>query len=310
MVTEQDVTEVDTGLVSPYKITKSVLGTTTKLLSKQFICSIDALDAVMEQMVDKLKYINPTSVGFRYLASYTDRTHFENENLDIFRSNIKNSSKKTEKLILNWEVSHEIDGKVHDLSIIIRLSNPINPLMYLQAAFSKSPGDADNLELDGGLVSISVNGASQTFTEEIFELVARWVDSCPKPYNTNVFVNWMKKVKSLLLELNYWFLLISYIIVSFIYIKGLSIESSLPVIFLLLCGFTLFTKFVNVLNSNISEWFDKSDLFSIFDLTNGDSNQQTKFIGMSKVSVKKIVASLALSLCVNLAAGYIVYLTI
>jgi hypothetical protein len=291
---------------SPYKITKSILGTTTKVMSDKFVCSSRELNILFDQFRDKVGYFNPTSVGFQYLVSFTDRTHFENNDISVLEKNLASTGKSTDKLILNWVVAHEHDGDENELSITVRISNPINPLIMLQAALSKSPGDIDSLEMEAGSVSVSVNGATQTASEEIFELVGRWIDCCPQPQSITKINTFISKHREKVHAINSWGMPIIYSMASFLFIQKQVPEDAISYVFLLLCGFMLLRTCASKINGMISEWCHMSRMFSLFMLTGGDKNQQTKFSAKATNSTIKLVSSVSVSFLVSIAAGIFV----
>lgn len=90
------------------------------------------------------------------------------------------------------------------MSVTVRISNPLNPFVMLQAAMSKDHSEADNLEFDGGAVSISIHGATQTTAEEIFSIVSRWADCCPQPASITGLNNFIYEHESKISFVNFW----------------------------------------------------------------------------------------------------------
>lgn len=291
---------------SPYRVTKSFLGTNTKIMSDKFLCSQKEIFGLCESFQEKLSYFKPSKIGFQYLVSFTDNTHFENSNLNRLDGRLSSSGKRTNKLILNWVVVHEFEGEENELSITIRISNPINPLVMLQAALSQSPGDIDNIEMEAGSVSVSVNGATQSVSEEIFELVARWIKGCRKPYSITRINSTISKHRYKIFWLNNWLFPIVYAFGCFFYIKDMEPQVSNSYLFIFLCGFIILKSLSNSVNRNIERWCHTSRMFSLFDMTGGDSNQQTEYAAKSKNSTIKLIGSTFLSLILNLISGYVV----
>lgn len=91
------------------------------------------------------------------------------------------TDKVTERIVLKWTITHTLRDEQNEVTVIVRMTNPINPFMYLQAALSKSAEDIDNLEFEEGSMCVSVDGSGQTFAQEVFEQTGRWINSCPKP---------------------------------------------------------------------------------------------------------------------------------
>lgn len=303
-----DITlENQTGpLARPYILTRSRLGTSTKLYEDKFLCTREGLYDLHESLCEKFKPLNPDNAAFQYLVSYEDKTHFENTNLDALPDHLRTNSKVTERLVMKWVVDHKIDGVNNELQVVIRISNPVNPFIYLQAALSKSPEDMDNLEFEAGSLSVSVSGAGQILTEEIFSLVGRWAESRPQPqYLTNIH-DWAHKNQKTINLINYWLFPLLTAIAIFMYLRH-NYSSEFIEAFLF-AGFVVhfYAKdLMRTFNSKIERWTSSARHFSVFSLTGGDSNRQTKLAEKSRKSLIKLVGSLALSVIGNLAAAYL-----
>lgn len=303
-----DVSSQSSNMVSPYKITKSVLGTTTKILNDKFICSSKELQILFSSFRDKIDYFNPTDVGFQYLISFTDKTHYENDNLSLLERNLSSTGKCTDKLVLNWNVVHDHAGEENELSITVRISNPINPFLMLQAALSRNPDDVDNIEMEMGSVFVSVTGATQAASEEIFELVGRWIDSCPQPQSITKLNSFLAEHREKVFFLNKWLLPVIYSYASFLFLQKQLLANAVAYSFLFLCGFLLLRSLVSIINRRIDQWCGRSKQFSLFMLTGGDDNQQTKLSARATNSTIKLVLSVIASFLINLSAGFVVLL--
>lgn len=299
----QDLTPV---LSKPYTITRSNLGATTKVINKKFICSIKELRFLFDSMGEKINYFQPSKAGFQYLVSFVDNTHYENNDLSLLEKNLSHSGKSTEKLIMNWVIGHEHEGVENEMSITVRISNPINPLVMLQAIMSKKPGDVDNIEFETGSVCVSVNGATQNTSEEIFSIVGRWTDNCPKPYSITTLNTLINTHSEKIEFLNYWVFPVLFCAVAFLYLKSMPSAEVVPYSFIAFAAFMFFRAAAQNLNRKINGWCHTSRMFSMFMLTGGDSNQQTKFAAKSKNSTIKLVGSVCLSFALNIAAGIVV----
>jgi len=297
----QDFTKI---LPSPYLITKSRLGSNTKLIDEKFICSPRQLSTLHDSIGEKILSFKPKKIGFQYLISFTDNTHFENNNLEALEKRISTSNKSTEKLILNWVIGHEFDGIENELSITVRISNPINPFAILQAAMSRDHSDADRLDFENGSVSVSINGATQNTGEEIFAIVTRWAAACPQPQSITAINKIIKKHLTKIQFLNYWIFQILYTACAFLYLRKYAAVPLQSYSFLAFVGFFFIRSASQHLNQKISYWCDASGKFSVFSITGGDNNQQTIIAAKSKNSTIKLLFSVFFSFSLNLIAGY------
>ena len=295
-------------LAKPYVVTRSKLGSTTKLIEEQFICSQKELDLLYTSIGEKITSFNPSKAGFQYLISFTDSTHYENSNLSTLEETVSGSNKQTDKLILNWSIGHEYDGIENEMSITVRISNPMNPFVLIQAMMSRDHQEADKLAFEDGTVSVSINGATQTVAEEIFSIVQRWASACPQPQSITGISNTIYKHFEKISFLNYWILPVLYTTAAFYYLKSLPADAVQPYGIVSFVGFLLIRSAAKKFNRHIEKWCVTSRRFSLFMFTGGDSNQQTKIAAKSKNNTIKLVSSVTLSFILNIIAGYVVAL--
>lgn len=303
-----DMQDMAASLSVPYAVTRSKLGSTTKVIDDKFICTPKEIAILHDSIGEKLKQFQPTKAGFQYLVSFTDCTHYENNKLQLIEEMLSSSSKKTEKLILNWVIAHEYDQVENEMSITVRISNPMNPFAMLQAMLSKDHSDMDRLDFEDGCVSISINGATQSSAEEIFSIVSRWAAGCPQPQSITGINKLITKNFSKIEFLNYWVFPALFIVASYFYLIKLPVETVQA------HGIVLFSLFIYVrsaskkFNNKIERWCMTSRRFSLFLVTGGDSNQQTEISAKSRNSMIKLVSSVVSSFLLNIAAGYVIYL--
>lgn len=305
-----DLQELAPSLSKPFVVTRSTLGSTTKVLQDKFICTPDQVHRLHESIGEKVASFRPSKAGFQYLLSFTDNTHYENSDLDSLERTVGNSGKKSEKLILNWMIGHEYDGIENEMSITVRISNPVNPLIMLQAAMSRDHNDTDNMEFEIGSVSVSINGATQNTSEEIFSIVKRWIESCPQPASITGLNNWICENMGKISFINFWFFPIIFSICCYFILREIPQESVVEYSFLAFVAFMTIRVASQHINDQIRVWASNSRKFSMFLLTGGDENQQTKIAAKSRNSSLKLFFSVGGSFLLNVAAGITVALSI
>ena len=294
-------------LARPFSVSKSNLGTVTKLFDTKFLCNLQGVHELYECVLEKLGQLRPVSGGFQFLISFDDRTHFEHHNINELDNVVKNSGKTTEQLTLKWIAVHKIDDEDNELTVVVRISNPVNPLLVLQAALSKSLHEFDKLEFKSGSISVSVDGAGQIMAEEIFSIIGRWVDSRPQPqYITSIHETIFKHQEKIAF-LNYWVLPVLVAIIFFFALWKHTPEPLLiPVLFAGVVSNFYLRTIGTKLNDKIKRWCHFSFLFSLFSLTGGDSNQQAKFASKSQNSLIRLVSVTIGTFILNVAAGVVV----
>lgn len=307
LVEMQDLTKT---LAKPYVVTRSRLGSTTKVIEDKFICSPRELRRLFSAVSEKVVSFSPSKAGFQYLVSFTDGMHHENSSLDTLEERLEGSEKKTEKLILNWKIAHEIDDVENEMAITVRISNPMNPLVMLQAAFSEDHSDIDRLAFEDGSVSVSINGATQNTAEEIFSIVQRWASGCPKPASITGLNETIFKHHGKISFLNYWIFPSLFVAVAFLLLKDMGSDRVQAYGFLAFASFMMIRAAAQHINHKLEWWCRIGRKFSMFMITGGDLNQQTKIAAKSRNGTIKAVASSGISFVINLAAGAVLlYLT-
>lgn len=298
-----DLQKSDSALANPYVVTRSTLGLTTKILFDKFICSTNELHRLHEELGEKITTFNPSKIRFQYLLSFTDSTHTENNNLESLEHIVVKSGKKTEKLILNWIIRHEYDGIENEISITVRISNPVNPIVMLQAIMSQDHRDADSLEFEMGSVSVSTNGATQNTSEEIFLIVKRWISSCPQPASVTKLNSIISKNMGKISFVNRWLFPLVFSVCCYFVLSDLPQDIVVEYSFLAFVAFMTVRTVSKRFHDKIQGWASSSRQFSMFQLTGGDQNQQTKIAAASKNSSFKLFFSLGTSFLINVAAG-------
>ena len=172
-----------TVLGKPYTVTRSKLGAITKVFDQKYICDLLSLKSLFQDIGEKLSRSDPSETPkFSFLISFDDKTHHDGVVPDFQNLTTMPIGKLTDRVVLQWSVVQLIDGMDNELSITIRVANPINPLMFLQAALSKSASDLDNSEFESGPTCVTVDGATQSYSDEVFLIVQKWIDGRNKPH--------------------------------------------------------------------------------------------------------------------------------
>jgi len=297
-------------LGKPYSVTKSRLGAITKIYEQQYLCDHRALQEIFQALGEKLSAITPIKTPeFSFLISFSDRTHHDGVTKDLQQLARIPTGKQTERVVMRWLIDHMIDGVENQLTITIRIANPINPFMFLQAALSKSANDLDNFEFETGSTCVTVDGADQRYADEVFLLVQKWIDARNKPHP---FI----RVQELYVKYEWMIDQISFSILPFISVcagtfavgKYLSFRHQIIAIPILLAGFFVVRSLSRKVNQKMAEWARRASTLSVFLLTNGDDDAVTKAAARSKNSVIKLSVAGALNFLLSLLSGYICWL--
>jgi uncharacterized membrane protein HdeD (DUF308 family) len=289
----------------PYAITKSRLGAVTKVYNDKYICDLPALKELFQGIGEKLSTIqHAKQPEFSFLISYADKTHQDGVAPDLNELSSIPIGKITDRIVMRWGVFHEIDGVENEISITVRVSNPINPLVFLQAALSRSPNEIDNAEFEMGSTCVTVDGAGQVYSDEIFLRVQNWIDARNKPHAFvgindiySKFEWYIDQIAESLLPL----LIVAYLSIYSAQNLELNYQiSSVPILISLFIVLRGITKKVSI---KMAEWSQKSKHIGLFQITNGDIDAITKMAARAKNGALKLVVTGSISIALNIVAG-------
>lgn len=303
-----DLQTVLAPLGRPYTITRSRLGAITKVMEDRYICDLSALKELTSSISEKLSGISTQtkSAEFSFLISFDDQTHYDGVAEELRNLTIIPIGKKTDRVVLCWRVFHKIDDIENELTLTIRISNPINPLVYLQAALSKSATEIDNIEFERGSTCASVDGATHSFADEIFLRVQNWIKARNKPHPYINIGKFYSKYEWYLDYLNSVVLPILVVAIVSYYVSEKYptnvILAATPVI---ICIYFSLQPIASRLNRKMAIWAKKSEYISLFLITNGDNDAVTKLAATAKNSFIKLTFTTVISFSLNVAAGIV-----
>lgn len=292
-------------LGKPYSITRSRLGAITKVFQDTYICDLDSLKELFEQIGEKLSRTGHDSTPqFSFLMSFSDRTHQDGISSDFLNLRTLPTGKLTERIVMQWGIIQVIDDMENELSITVRVSNPINPLVFLQAALSKSPNEIDNSEFEMGSTCVTVNGSSQSYADEIFMIIQHWLSARNKPH---AFINIDRvydKFELYIDEMNRSVLpFLSISILSFLSYEKFSPNVQVVVVPQIIGFFFVTRSLADRLNSKMAGWSRKSQYMGLFQITNGDIDNVTKMAAKARNGAFKLISANVITFALNVAAG-------
>lgn len=291
----------------PYSITRSRLGAITKVYGDRYLCDINGLKELFQSIGEKLTTLKPIgNPAFSLLISFSDQTHHDGVTTDLHKLGIIPTGKQTERVVMKWVVKHELEGLENELSVTVRISNPINPLLFLQAALSKSASDIDNVDFELGSTCVTVDGSGQAYADEVFLRVSNWLEARNKPHPYLDVGRWY-------LRFEWWLDQLSESILPLLAIAAFSLwsghsasaklQSTLTPILLAL--FCVLRSIGGKLNLKMASWAKRSSHISVFAITSGDGDAITKSAAAAKNSFLKLVGSGLVAFVLNVAAGIV-----
>ncbi|PPD16979.1 MAG: hypothetical protein CTY24_15690, partial [Methylobacter sp.] len=114
-------------LGKPYTVTRSRLGAITKVMEERYVCDLTALKELSQSIGEKLRSV-PDQVKnpeFSFLISFNDQTHHDGVSQELQDLQTIPIGKQTERVVLRWTIFHRIDGIDNELTLTIRISNPV-----------------------------------------------------------------------------------------------------------------------------------------------------------------------------------------
>ena len=289
----------------PYSITRSRLGAITKVYKDRYICDLPSLKELFQSIGEKLSGIQAKGTpSFSFLISFSDQTHHDGGVVDLQGPSTIPIGKQTERTVMRWQVKHEIDGFENELTITIRISNPINPLIFLQAALSKSTTEIDNVEFEMGSTCVTVDGANYAYADEVFLRVKNWMDARNKPHPCIQVEKFYSKYEWWIDQLNSSIMPLLVIATLSLYMASkLSQSEQITGMPILIALFFIVGSVGRHINVSMGDWAKRSSSISLFLITNGDADAMTKSAANAQNGLLKLVSSGVLSFVLNVAAG-------
>lgn len=289
----------------PYTVTRSRLAVITKVYDDKYICDIDSLKQIFELIAEKLSSLTPKKEPeFSFLISFSDKTHQDGLTPDFTMMRTLSTGKTTDRIVMRWKVIHDIQGEDNELSITIRISNPINPLIFLQAALSKSPSEVDNVEFEMDATCVTVDGADQSYSDEVFLRVQNWINARNKPYSFMQVSEFYSKYDWYVDQFNRALLpLLLISLLSIFSSNELTQSSQITIIPIVVGLFFFFQSIAYKINSKMAHWAARSKHIGLFQVSNGDVDALSKMAAKVKNGAIKLVATGITSLTLNIGAA-------
>ncbi len=295
-------------LGKPYTITRSRLGAITKIMQDRYVCDLSSLKELVSNISEKLTSIpeQTKSPEFSCLISYDDKTHHDGVSEVLGNVTRIPIGKQTDRVVLHWSIFHKIDDENNELTLTIRISNPVNPLVFLQAALSRSANDVDNIEFEMGSTCVTVDGVPHYYADEIFLRMQKWIDARSKPHPYISISEVYSKYEWYLDNMNsVIFPILIVTCVSFYLFEKYPISFLITVNQIVFCLYFALQTIANRVNNKMALWAKRSRYISLFRITNGDEDASIKFAAIAQNSFLKLAFTTVTSFLLNIAAGIV-----
>lgn len=300
-----EVANIDALVGKPYSVTRSRLGAVTKLFEDKYICDLSAIKELMQSIGEKASEISHArGPEFTFLISFDDKTHRDGVLQDLDDGRSIPIGKKTDRVVMRWDAYQDINGVENNISVTVRISNPVNPLVYLQAALSKSPNEIDNMEFELASTCVTVDGARQAYADEIFLLAQNWIKARKKPHSFLGVGEVYRKHSGVFNSINSSVLpLVAISVISIAVSRQLEVDDQITVMPMIIGFFFVIRSFAKWLNKKMVGWSAKSQNISLFEITNGDKDNLTRIAAQANNSAAKLIGSWVFSFTASVAGA-------
>lgn len=295
-------------LGKPYTITRSRLGAITKVMEDRYVCDLPSLKELATSIAEKLASVpsQTRNPEFSFLISFNDQTHHDGVTEELRNLTSIPIGKQTDRVVLRWTVFHQIQNIDNELTLTIRVSNPVNPLIFLQAALSKSANEIDNIEFEMGATCATVDGATHAFADEIFLRVQNWIKARNKPHPYMSISGLYAKYEWYLDHINSVVLPVFLVAIASYYVAEKyplnTVIAANPIIF---CLYFALQPIASRVNNRMAAWAKKSKYISLFLITNGDADARAMLAAAAQNSFIKLLGTTIISFGLNVAAGVV-----
>lgn len=291
-------------LNKPYNVTRSRLGAITKVYSTEYICDVKALKQVIDSITEKLSNMQgPIEVSL--IISYADNTHHDFGVYEINSFDFDRVDKVTDRIVIKWVLIQHIDNEIQELSVILRLANPINPLILFQAALTKSANDIDNLDFEIGTTCITVDGAIDSTANEFFLRVSNWINARAKYHVFLDIRSTYLKFKSLINFFNSSIIPLVITLILSHYASRLDIKNQIALTPSILGAFLILQHAFRTLNNYLMSRIYNAYKVNLFSITSGDRDNIAKISAKSWNNIFKAITLQILSIATGVIGSLI-----
>jgi hypothetical protein len=71
----------------------STAATVTKLFDTKFLCTEEGIYELDNTVSEKISHLDPSSAGFQFLVTFSDRTHYEHQEIERLKDAIKTTAR-------------------------------------------------------------------------------------------------------------------------------------------------------------------------------------------------------------------------
>jgi len=206
----------------------------------------------------------------------------------------------------------------HTLSV--KIASKMKPLQILQAVFSKDPDDIEDFEISPAPVMCRVDFIDHLMSEELINIVEKWVEARKQPEFITDSKTFLKKHKGKIARIIHYStpVLSAIALVSFLFnfTDKLGVSTAVTVsimrnfmLWLLFSSMTISTLTVmgKYLAAKAYNSIENYGHFSTFQITNGDKNRKTELDNKNSKHMSSFTFNCIVSLILNIIAGVITF---
>ncbi len=292
-----------------------------KTYAREIIVSVESIVDLHERILDKLRNHHIDGLTASVDVTYENDTTVQFGSWSEFTGHRWTGPESTKEVIAKWDFlvampEFEMPQR-HTLSV--KITGDPKPFEMLRSVLSTDVDDLENIEFKLVPVIARVDFINHILSKELISIVDDWNEALPQPDKNGAIYKFINKhsdkltsfIRNLLPLLSF---IVAYISLEWFFptedaANAVSIDTLKSALtwVLLASGALLFIVRLSSWLSYVTDSaISKYGRFSIFNLTNGDNNAQSKFNGKNRKQALKFIGSSSLSLLLNIAAGIVV----
>jgi len=284
-----------------------------EIFPRPALVNLKDIQELNKNILEKLNRHSVVPPSFSAIVAYTNNRSEELNNFDKFDSSIMWSTHyETESIHLKWDFFTKFEDQqnpsTHSLSV--RIANSMHPAQFFQAILSKQPEDIESLEVKNAPMSCRVDFVDNILSQELIALVSNWNKTLRSPEAAFPILLKLRNHDDLFSSLITHLipLLTAFGYVGWFYSKYHSQREALD---LFILGIWLLGSFFVIrISKLLAGWLsrfcarqlNRIGRFTVFELTQGDSNAQNRFSARSSGALWKFVGGVTSAIVYKVTA--------
>lgn len=291
---------------------------TQKIFTRAVYVTPQALFDLNERVQEKLRTHHLEGMVASAYLLFEDKTAIDFGGWAEFEAFRWTSPKTTKEVRLSWHFLLSVQGyeMPQQHALTVKLCADAKPFELLQAMLSKHPAEDDNSPINFAPTVCRVDFISHSIGQELITVVEDWNQGLPQPETESDLFNKLEDHKKLIAQVIDYSTPVLFAIASLGILRKIypPVQAGEPMTVGVAVGVMtwligsliaiyLSEKTSKHLANSAHHALDKYGMHSMFRLTNGDENRNSKIKSANKKQIRSFVISTTLSFSLNVAAG-------